>query len=71
VDAAGDLTQLVQRAGRLGDGVVELRAELARQRGLRQAQPQRQGDKPLLGAVVQIPLDPAAGLVRSCDDPRP
>jgi hypothetical protein len=33
VDAAGDLAQFVQCAGCLGDGVVELRAELARQPG--------------------------------------
>ena len=46
-------------------------AELGRHRGLRRAQLQRQRDQPLLGAVVQVPLDPPARLVGGGDDPRP
>jgi hypothetical protein len=68
--AAGVLAQLVQRADRLGDGTVELRPVLRRHRRLRRAQPEAKGQEPLLGAVVQVPLHPPAGLVGGGDDPR-
>ena len=73
MDAAGQFAQLVQRAGRLADQRVQLLGQLVDlgwYRRLRQAQPQGQRDQPLLGAVVQIPLDAAAGLVGGGDDPR-
>ena len=71
MDAAGDLGQLLQRAGCLGDGLIELPAEFGRHLGLRRAQLQRQRDQPLLGAIVQVPLDPPAGLVGGGYDPGP
>ena len=74
VDAARDLAQLVQRAGHPGDGAVKLRGELGelRRHGrLCPAQLQRQRDEPLLGSVVQVPLDPAARLVGGGHDARP
>ena len=74
VDAAGQLAQLVQRAGRLADQRVQLRRQLVglgRHRRLRRAQAQGEGDQPLLGAVVQVALDAAPGVVGGGDDPRP
>jgi hypothetical protein len=56
VDAAGELAQLLQRPVQPGRHLVQLGRELAQ-----------------LGrhAVVQVPLDPAAGLVGSGHDPGP
>ena len=74
MDAARDLAQLVQRAGRSGGSAVEFRAqlpELGRHRGPRRAQLQRQRNQPLLGAIVQVPLDLPARLVGGGHDPRP
>jgi len=42
VNAAGDLGQLLQRAGGLGDGLIEVPAQFGRHRGLRRAQLQRE-----------------------------
>ena len=56
------------------DQRVQLRRQLAGlgwYRRLRRAQPQRQRDQPLLGAVVQVAFDPAAGVVGGGHDPRP
>ena len=62
MDPAGQLAQLLDREPRLlarlgdqrrgGGRVVDAR--------LRQPERERQGDQPLLGAVVQVTLDPAA-----------
>ena len=78
VDAAGQLAQLVQRAGQPGGQVAQLGGQLASlgrhrrlHRGLRGARLQGQGDQALLGAVVQIPLEASAGLVGGGHDPRP
>ena len=56
--------------------VQVLDAALDRRRGGRlsrrgrEPQRQRKGDEPLLGAVVEIALDPAASLVGGFDDAR-
>jgi hypothetical protein len=42
-----------------------------RYRRLRRAQPQGERDQPLLGAVVQVALDTAAGVIGGGHDPRP
>ena len=55
------------------DQRVQLRRQLVgigRHRRLRRAQAQGEGDQSLLGAVVQVPLDAAAGVVGGGDDPR-
>ena len=56
VDAAGELAQLVERGAQLGDGGVDLIADL----GAQQPQREREHHQPLLGAVVEIALEPAA-----------
>ena len=74
MDAAGDLAQLVQRAGRPGGGPAELRRQLAGPGGTAAwaaAQPQGESDQPLLGAVVQVPLDAPAGGIGGGHDPGP
>jgi len=74
VDPLGDLAQLVEYVGQPGGHLVQLRAQLGRLRRHRRpgdAQPQREGDQLLLGAVVQIALDAAPGLVGGGDDARP
>ncbi len=70
----GDLTQLIQHADDLGGRGVQLRGQLAglrRHRRLRRAHVQGQGDQPLLGAIVQVALDPAPGGIGGGHDPRP
>jgi hypothetical protein len=73
VDAPRDLLQILDRtgqtAGSMGDLPLE-RRKLGRHRGLLGAQLERQRDEPLLGAVVQVTLDPATGLVAGGDDSR-
>jgi hypothetical protein len=73
VDAAGDVTQLVEREGDLlpESGQLFPHALVGRQFPLEQPQLQRQGDQPLLRAVVQVPLEPAALGLRRLDHPRP
>ena len=74
VDAARDLAHLVQRAVEPGGQAVQLGHEIATpgwHRRPHRAHPQGEGDQLLLGAVVQVPLDTSARLVRSGDDPRP
>jgi hypothetical protein len=63
VDASGDLTQFFDCAGQPFDGPGQLRLEINQfgwHRGLRGSEVEGQGHQPLLGAVVEIPLDPAA-----------
>ncbi|HYZ53482.1 MAG TPA: hypothetical protein VE733_08280 [Streptosporangiaceae bacterium] len=74
METAGDLAQLLQRAGHLGDRAVQLPRQLTGPGGcgrLRLAQLQGQGDQALLGAVVQITLDAAPGGIGGGHDPRP
>ena len=74
MDATRVITQFVQRVRQSGSDEFQIGAELAklgRHRRVRHAQLQHQRDQPLLGAVVQVTLDPLASLVRSGDEPRP
>ena len=74
MNAAGDLPQLVEHARQLLDDARQRALELAELRGhpcLRRAQLQPERDEPLLGAVVQIALDPPPRLIGGGDDPRP
>ena len=73
MNAARQITQLFQRPAGLLDGMVESHPKLPRIRrhlGLRHTKLQRKRDKPLLGAVVQVAFDLAAGLIGGGDDPR-
>jgi hypothetical protein len=72
VDPARDLAQLCDRvhqpgrdAGQFGPQVVPA----GRGIGFRSAHRQGERDQPLLRAVVEVSLDPPAGLVRRGDDP--
>ena len=73
MDPAGQLAQLVEALGEL---VLRLREQLAgggrvlAQRRLDQAQVERDGDQPLLRAVVQVALQPPALGVAGLDDAR-
>jgi hypothetical protein len=74
VQAAGDLAQLIQHAGQPGGHALQLLHQLTgsgRCGRLRGPQLQAKGDQPLLGAVVQVTLDPAAGGIGGGHDPRP
>jgi hypothetical protein len=72
MDAASEVTQLLQRGGELG---ASLREQLfllgaGRQETREQPQPHRERDEPLLGAVVEIALEPPAGTVGGGHQPR-
>ena len=56
-------TRLVEQLARLGGVVVDPRA--------RHAQLERELDQPLLGAVMEVALEPSPCLVGGLDDPRP
>jgi hypothetical protein len=64
VDAARQLAQLRERQSQLGDRLVERRGEVlvrgTPELGVGDAEGQREVHQPLLGAVVQVALDPAA-----------
>ena len=72
MEAVSELAQLLQRRGELVLGA----GEEARLLGIRveahrhEAQPQRQRDQALLGAVVEIALQPAALAVSRGDEAR-
>ena len=73
VDPLRQLAQLLERGSQLGirlgqqlAGAVRLRAELISDELQREAE----AEQPLLGAVVQIALEPAPLLVAGRDDPR-
>ena len=72
VNAARQIAQLLKCAACLLDGAVQSHPKLARvRRHLRLCHPklQRQRHKPLLGTVVQVTFDLAAGLVGGGHDP--
>jgi hypothetical protein len=75
MDAAGQLAELGQGEPQLAGRFVERRRQLPVDGGrdLRAGDPegQRQVDQPLLGAVVQVPLDPATLGIAELDDPGP
>ena len=68
MDAAGELAQLVERELQLGAAGLE-RGHRGRRGGRgRDPERERERDEPLLRAVVQVALDPAARLVGRLDD---
>ena len=73
MQAAGQLAQLLQRELQLlrrpGEQLLR-RVGIGAELGLRQAQRERERDEPLLGAVVQVPLEPAALGVGGLDEAR-
>jgi hypothetical protein len=72
VQAAGDLPKILQHASHFGHCALQPLGQLAGSRcRLRLLQLQDERDQPLLGAVVQIALDPAAGGIADGHDPRP
>ena len=74
MDAAGEVAQFLEGGGQPVDDATELGRQLAGggwHRRLRGTQLQRQRDQVLLGAVVEVALDPAAGGVGGGHDPGP
>jgi hypothetical protein len=74
VDAARELAQLLDRPVQLVGDPADLPLQLGQLRGhggLGQAQLEAERDQSLLGAVVQVALDPAPGVVGGGDDPGP
>jgi hypothetical protein len=74
VDAAGELTELVQRTAEPDGHSVQLGRQVAVvgwYGGLDGPQLERQRDQLLLSAIVQVTLDAAAGGVAGGHDPRP
>src|SRR3954447_9803120 len=74
MDAARELAQLLQRALQLAARCVEeprRRGRVAVELALREAELERQRDQPLLRAVVEIALEPAALAHRHLDQPGP
>jgi hypothetical protein len=74
MDAAGVLAQFVEGAGQPGAHPPQIRAQVGQvswHGGLRHPQLQGQRDQALLGAVVQVTLDPAPGLLRAGHHPGP
>ncbi len=72
MDPARELLQFGHRVGQSRRDARQLSSQVAPvggNIGLRGARRQRERDQPLLGTVVQVALDPAAGLVRRGDDP--
>jgi hypothetical protein len=70
MDAPGEVAYLADRREQLdGRRVDQLRRAARARPGL--VEPHREGDEPLLGAVVQVALDPAALRVLGLDDPSP
>ena len=72
MDAAGELTQLGQRDRELLADLVDRAGEPAvAQPRLQHPQVQGERDELLLGAVVEVALDPPARVVGGLDDPQP
>ena len=73
-EAVRDQPQLGDRRAQLGDALVEQAVDVdgaVVEVPLRQPQLHAQRDQPLLGAVVQVPLEPPAFLVADLDEPGP
>ena len=71
VMSSQEVPQFLARGGQIVPHLVHVRAYVRRDPVADTAQQQRLGDQALLDAVVQVPLDPAARLVRGGDDPGP
>ena len=71
MDAPGDLPQLIDHVHELSGHVRDLGPDLAAlAEGRRRTQPPGQRQEALLYAVMQVPLDLAAGRIRGRHDPR-
>ena len=73
MDAARELAQLLEALGELLAGLVQdLRGgrRVVRDARPREAHLERDGDEPLLGAVVEVALEAPAGGVAGLDDAR-
>src|SRR5918994_7726213 len=72
VDAARDIAKLLQRRRDLPPCLIQTRPRfgIAVQALFEQAQLERQGNEPLLRAVVKVPLESPALVLTSIDDPR-
>jgi hypothetical protein len=73
VNTLREVAKRVDRTVQLGRSLIEFGGELGeigRHRFLGHAHPQRGCDEPLLGAVVEIALETASGLVSGNDDAR-
>ena len=73
MNAPGQITQLFKRPAGLRHGMVKPHPKFPRIRrhlGLRHAKLQRKRDKPLLGAIMEVTFDLAAGLVGGGDHAR-
>ena len=66
---AGELADVLEAAGELVDRLVEQLGSLGRRLADTPEREQYPGE-PLLGAVVEVPLDPLALLVGDLDQPR-
>ena len=71
VHALAQVPQLLARGGQLVPHLVHIGACVRRDPVADTAQHQRLDDQALLDAIVQVPLDPPARLVRGGDDPGP
>ena len=74
MDAAGEFAQLRQPGGEIllrGGQTPRAAARVALQLAADHAEPQRDGDEPLLGAVMQVALEAPALRVADLDNPRP
>jgi len=69
MQAAGEVTELLERAGQPVTYLVHIGADVARRPVADTAQQERKGHQVLLDAVVEIPFDPAAHLVADGEDP--
>ena len=72
--AVGDLAQLGDGGAQLGDGLVDQAVHVGRavvEVALGEPQGHAERDEPLLRAVVQVALEPAALLVAGLDQPGP
>ena len=69
MQAAGEITELLERAGQPVTYLVHIGADVARRPVADTAQQERKGHQVLLDAVVEIPFDPAAHLVADGEDP--
>ena len=74
VQATSDLPQFLKHASHPGQRAFRPLGQFAgsrRDRCLRLCQLQAESDQPLLGAVMQIALDPATGGIADGHNPRP
>ena len=69
MQAAGQVPELLERAGQPVAYLVHIGADVGRRPVADTAQHERQGHQVLLDAVVQIPFDPAAHLIAHGEDP--